>query len=37
MKISNDIIAIEVAEHGAELVSLVKDGREYLWGGDAAY
>lgn len=37
MKISNDIIAIEVAEHGAELVSLVKDGREYLWCGDATY
>ena len=37
MKLSNDIIAIEVAEHGAELVSLKKDGREYLWTGDAAY
>ena len=37
MKLSNDIITIEVAEHGAELVSLKKDGREYLWSGDAAY
>ncbi|MCR4658940.1 MAG: hypothetical protein K5650_01445, partial [Bacteroidales bacterium] len=37
MKLSNDIITIEVAEHGAELVSLKKGGREYLWNGDPAY
>ncbi|MBP5547332.1 MAG: aldose 1-epimerase family protein [Bacteroidales bacterium] len=37
MKLSNDIITIEVAEHGAELVSLKKGGREYLWTGDAAF
>lgn len=37
MKLSNDIITIEVATHGAELVSLKKEGREYLWNGDAAY
>lgn len=37
MKLSNDIITIEVAAHGAELVSLKKEGREYLWSGDAAY
>lgn len=37
MKLSNDIITIEVTEHGAELVSLKKEGREYLWNGDAAY
>lgn len=37
MKLSNDIITIEVAEHGAELISLQKDGREYLWTGDPAY
>lgn len=37
MKLSNDIITIEVAEHGAELVSLKKEGREYLWNGDPAY
>ena len=37
MKLSNSIITIEVAEHGAELVSLKKDGREYLWSGDPAY
>ncbi|MBR4505643.1 MAG: aldose 1-epimerase family protein [Bacteroidales bacterium] len=37
MRLSNDIITIEVAEHGAELVSLQKDGREYMWSGDPAY
>ena len=37
MKLSNDIITIEVAEHGAEMVSLQKNGHEYLWIGDAAY
>ncbi len=37
MKLSNDIITIEVAEHGAELVSLQKNGREYLWMGDASF
>lgn len=37
MKLTNDIITIEVNEHGAELVSFVKDGHEYLWTGDALY
>ncbi len=37
MKLTNDIITLEVNEHGAELVSLKKDGREYLWTGDAQY
>lgn len=37
MKYSKDNLAIEVAEHGAELLSLKKDGREYLWNGDATY
>ena len=37
MKLTNDLITLEVNEHGAELVSLVKDGREYLWTGDAQY
>lgn len=37
MKLRNDIISIEVAEHGAEMVSLKKSGREYLWTGDAVY
>ena len=37
MKLSNDIITIEVNEHGAELMSLKKGGHEYLWNGDTAY
>ena len=37
MTLSNEILTIEVVEHGAEMVSLRKDGREYLWTGDAAY
>ena len=34
---SNDIIAIEVSPHGAELTSLRKGNHEYLWNGDTAY
>lgn len=30
MILSNGIITLEVAGHGAEPVSLVKDGREYM-------
>jgi len=37
MKLTNDIITIEVSEHGAELASLVCNGREYLWQADAKY
>ena len=37
MTLNNDIITIKVSEHGAELVSLNKDGCEYLWTGDAQY
>lgn len=37
MKITNNIITIEVAEHGAEMQSLTKGGREYLWTGDARF
>ena len=37
MKLSNGIITVEVAPHGAELVSLVKGRREYMWCGDAKY
>lgn len=37
MKLNNDIITIEVAEQGAELISLKKEGREYMWTGDAAF
>lgn len=37
MKLGNNIITIEVAEHGAEMTSLCKDVREYLWTGDAQF
>ena len=37
MKLQNDVIAIEVAEHGAELVSLKKGEREYMWNGDEQF
>ena len=37
MILSNEILAIEVAPHGAELISLVRDGREYMWSGDPAF
>ena len=36
-KLTNGIIAIEVAEHGAEMRSLTKEGRQYLWTGDAKF
>ena len=31
------MIQFQVNRHGAELQSLQKDGREYLWQGDPAY
>lgn len=37
MKISNGILAIEVSTHGAELVSLKKGDREYMWCADPQY
>ena len=37
MKLTNGIITIEVAGHGAELSSLVKEGREYMWNGDSKF
>ena len=37
MKLSNKEITVEVAARGAELVSLIKAGREYMWCGDAKY
>lgn len=37
MRLTNDIISIEVSEHGAELVSLKKGNREYMWNGDPAF
>lgn len=37
IELKNDFLKVTVSEHGAELQSIVKDGREYLWHGDAAY
>jgi Galactose mutarotase and related enzymes len=37
MNLSNDIISITASEHGAELQSIVKDGKEYIWQADPAY
>lgn len=33
----NDILTVEVSEHGAELQSIRKGTTEYLWQGDPAY
>lgn len=37
MRLQNDIISIEVAEHGAELLSLKKGDTEYIWQGDPQF
>jgi len=36
-KISNSILTVEISEHGAELQSIKKNGKEYLWQGDAKF
>ena len=33
--LSNSVLTVQIAEHGAELQSIKKDGKEYLWQGDA--
>lgn len=35
--INNSILTVQVAEHGAELQSIQKNGKEYLWQGDARF
>ena len=37
-QIKNELLTVEISEHGAELQS-IKDceGQEYLWDGDADY
>ncbi|MCQ2147771.1 MAG: aldose 1-epimerase family protein [Bacteroidales bacterium] len=37
MKLSNGTIEIEVALHGAELASIKKDGKEYVWQADPKF
>ncbi len=35
--IKNDVLTVEITSKGAELMSIKKDGVEYLWQGDPAY
>ena len=35
--LSNSILTVQIAEHSAELQSIKKDGKEYLWQGDAKF
>lgn len=35
--IKNDILEVAISTHGAELMSIKKDGVEYLWQGDPSY
>ncbi len=35
--ISNSVLTVQIAKHGAELQSIVKNGKEYLWQGDARF
>ena len=35
--LKNGLLNISSTEHGAELTSIVKDGREYLWQADPAF
>lgn len=37
MELNNGIMKISIADHGAELKSVIKNGREYMWCGDAKY
>ena len=36
-KISNSILTVEISEHGAEILSIKKNGKEYLWQGHAMF
>lgn len=35
--LSNSVLTVQIAEHGAELQSIRKDGKEYLWQGNAKF
>ena len=35
--ISNSVLTVGVSEHGAELQSIQKNGKEYLWQGDTRF
>lgn len=36
-QIANDYISLTVSDMGAEMQSIIKDGKEYLWNGDEKY
>ena len=36
-QIANEHLKIVISDVGAEMVSLCKDGAEYLWNGDSTY
>lgn len=36
-EIQNETLTLQVESHGAEIRSLKKDGKEYMWCGDSAY
>lgn len=35
--ISNEQLTIQVSPHGAELCSIIANGKEYLWQADPAF
>ena len=35
--LSNEILTVNVSDHGAELQNIIRNGVEYLWQGDPAY
>ena len=35
--LSNSELTIKVSPHGAELCSILRDGKEYLWQADPAF
>ncbi len=37
MELNNGIIKVGISEHGAELKSVVKDGREFMWQADPKF
>lgn len=37
MELNNGIIKVTISKHGAELKSVVKDGREYMWNADPKF
>lgn len=36
-QLSNSVLTVEISGHGAELQSIKKNGKEYLWQGDAKF